>query len=556
MQALKQANTRGRTRTTRRQRREPQPQVQEPQRFDDLIDVEIPMEEEEAPNDEFRSQRVRTKQTKFIDLEGKEIERPRSSRPYNYQQTNTDHRFYSSIVPWMKQKNSGIFITGVNNTDIEPYSIKTIIYNNNGEIFYRINRNFKELMTRYRFKRTQIDNVLHVEVSPTKILMFKVGYLLPNGLVVQNNKIFTDEMNYFNMTGKPQLEKILDIRREPVTEEVINLGVKILSQSLHNVAPNVVVYGIYDKQIKRDTTYILDAIKNISGSKNIGEFMERLGRVVIFMSSIKFSKIFIERLREEYYLPDVLMRLPLSEKLPEVYDPNMNQSEEVINRMNDIITQTLKIFVRRMLTLIYIKRNPTERISGSSNLGLTPRIAAILSKVNEWRTYCVNEDNIPDNEIILYNENNKIYCMSIPEVVYNIENDDLINKHTGNRLSQKFIDYVTTYYNIKDKSEELVDEHIISDMEGLTVDDEDGIDDLDIEDLFSDLIIDDNEVTENEVNNNNEVAESEDVDMTVAEPKNKCSGCNKEYNPTSGYRTIDENQNQVEYCSIDCFNNI
>jgi len=549
--------------------------------FSDIVDVERPRlnieddlpENEEDDNFSRRQQNRPKRQTKLLDSEGNVVELPPANRQkYNFTSSSKETRHYKSVIPWMKNKrNEGIFIMSIDGTDITPYVVKKVsgiryTVKHNNQTFFRASDKFRQLMVDFRFKRNQIDDVLYVE-TPNGVLKFKVGYLVGNKLLIQNEKIFSDEMTFFNDGLETQYSRIMKIRDEPISEDIKRLGVNVLSKALHEVAPNVLSYGIYDRIVKRDTSYILKVIDELlSKSSTVEDFFEHLGNIVIFITPINFSNVFRERLKEEYYLPEILVNLPLSEKLPEIYDRNITNREEEKRRMDEIIEQSLKIFVYRLLVLAYVRRNPTERIeSGTVNYSITPDISNVFNAMSDWKSNCVNVDNIPDNEIVLYrDEDEDVYCLSIPEVVKSIELGNIINKHTGKEYSEEFVEYINKYYTIIEKEEEKPEEDdsdLVEVMEDLNIDNE-----LDIEDLFADLEMDEQEgenVREIQEGTIREVQEEEKypdsdsdeemVDISNNSNQKKCPTCKKMFNATGAYKTIDNNSEQVEYCSMECF---
>jgi hypothetical protein len=290
----------------------------------------------------------------------------------------------------------------------------------------------------------------------------------------------------------------------------------------------------------------------------VNDFLEYLGNIVIFITTINFSSVFRERLREEYYLPEILANLPLSEKIPEIYDRNLTGRDEEIRRMDEIIEESLKIFVYRLLLLIYVRRNPTEKIeSGTVTFNVTPNISKLFNTMSDWKSNCVNENNIPDNEIVLYkDEDDRVYCLSISEVAKSIKDNNKINIHSGKEYSQDFIEYIDKYYTIIEKEEELQDDEdvneLIEDIGDMNIDI-----DLDIEDLFTELTMNEEE----NVNDNREIQDEESdsdndeemIDSSENIVKKECQVCKKMIT-TGAYKTLNNNSELVEYCSMECFN--
>lgn len=547
--------------------------------FSDITDVERPMMVEddipEGDEDNFSRQPNRPRrQTKLLDR-GNVTELPPVNRQkYNFTPSSKETRFYKSVIPWMRnQRNDGIFILSIGGTDISPYLVQQVpgiryTVSHNGQVFYRAGEKFRQLMVDFRFKRSQVDDVLYV-TTPNGVLKFKIGYLFGDTLTVQNGDIFSDEMKFFNDGLQTQYSRILKIKDEAIDEDVKHVGISVLSKALHDVAPNVMSYGIYDTIVKRDTSYIINVIDTlVTKSSNVNDFLEYLGNIVIFITTINFSNVFRERLKEEYYLPHILANLPLSEKIPEIYDKNLTGRDEEKRKMNEIIEESLKIFVYRLLVLIYVRRNPTERIeSGTVNYSITPSISNLFNTMSDWKSNCVNVNNIPDNEIVLYkDERGTVYCLSIPEVSRSISEGNKINIHSGKEYSQEFVDYINKYYTVVEKETPQEDDvsELVEDMEKLKVDNSN----LDIEDLFADLTMSEEEdvnvnVNREEVQEEEKYPESdsdneEEIDVSEntvnVSNKKECQVCKKMFNATGAYKTINDKSELVEYCSMECFN--
>ena len=224
--------------------------------------------------------------------------------------------------------------------------------------------------------------------------------------------------------------------------------------------------------------------------------------------------------------------------------------------MNELIEQTLRIFVYRLLVLTYVRRNPTERIeSGTVNYSITPSISNLFNIMSDWKSECVNDNNIPDNEIVLYKDEHKnVYCLSIPDVVSSIKSGTNINSYTGKKYSDEFIQYINTYYTIVEKEETPEEDvnDIVENIENLNINNE-----LDIEDLFSDLMMDEQEQETTREVQEEEYPDSDEemVDVPNNSNKTKCPVCEKMFTATGGYKTLDVNDNSksIEYCSMECF---
>lgn len=110
---------------------------------------------------------------------------------------------------------------------------------------------------------------------------------------------------------------ILQIYKEPVSSEIIKEGKISLSKKLESVSNFSNVYSV-------DSEYINIVVNKVAEtSKNVEEFAAQLANIIVFLDDIMLkstgAKIFMRRIQNEYYLPDVLAELSPVEKLPEVF---------------------------------------------------------------------------------------------------------------------------------------------------------------------------------------------------------------------------------------------
>ena len=241
-------------------------------------------------------------------------------------------------------------------------------------------------------------------------------------------------------------EKIKNILSKPINRNVVDLGKKILSESLIKVTNNIYSYRI-------DSPFIVEIIEVIqNSSNNIQEFATKLGNIVIFLKP-NFGKIsndiFISRIKDFYYKPDALPNLTISDKLPQVYDSSiviLDKKEDIIK----IFDKLLENFVKNFAQKIYADNNNMVY----NFIELNVEFPEIFT---EFKQNCVNYDkikDIPDKDLIFYVDNGRKYCLDIKEINKLIQQNNNINPYTNNVLSEEFVNKIKNTFSISYPSEE------------------------------------------------------------------------------------------------------
>lgn len=350
-------------------------------------------------------------------------------------------------MPWINARVDGIYISPVAGTDITPFVIAGITEENNGVIWHKTNASFSKLLCNAHFRsRTQDGDVHTAYTKRGEPVRMKIAYKTNRGFIVQDEAIFNAEKEYINeksMTEEQHLQKTL---AGPVTNEIEQIGMKELSRVLHSVAPDIRDYGQVDKY---DTAYNMKAIETISNStRTVKEFFTKLADVLIYLETDDLGhEIFRKRVREEYYLPEILVNLSPSEKLPEFFDdPRVEQEKRDILARR--LHNNIRNFVHRMALLVYRTRDPTKRVR---NIGRAPMIK-VIPRVEEWKSVCVNREDVinePDDQIIYYKEDDQVYCLIIRDIMQQIAvEDEPKNPYSGKPLNKGFVERFGQLYNL------------------------------------------------------------------------------------------------------------
>ena len=375
---------------------------------------------------------------------------------------------YRYNLPWIQGIVTKTFIASPNGGIIDKTSdlYKYIETGKNsktrqevGANWYSINNKFSLLMCNNNsYKRIQDGNILTSFTENGEPVSLMIGYETTRGFIVQDEKIFLAEKDYKKERDSSLVEKITILLNSPVTSKVENFGIDKLSNTLHDIAPDITDYGIYKPgYTKTDTTYIVKAITTISKeTSTVREFLSKLGGVIVYLTTKLGHDIFKKRVIEEYYLPEILVNLSAAEKLPEIFeDPRV--TEEIKNYNTRFLTGELNYFISTNGQAIYMIEHSTER---SKNIFYKASYDGTKKEKNlDWKSVCINKDqvrDIPDEQITYYKEDEKVYCLVIEEILEQISSGEKpINPYTKQTLRSDFLTRFKQLYSNKRKKDEI-----------------------------------------------------------------------------------------------------
>jgi hypothetical protein len=168
--------------------------------------------------------------------------------------------------------------------------------------------------------------------------------------VYNYNKRKQIDIEYHEPSKQPFKEKIdkrmYMIMEDFISKKVLEIGKKKLKEAFLNV------------DIRLSNEYISDVITSIqNNSRNIGEFVNKLGQIVIYLSreiNIISNDIFLNRLKYNYYLHEVLINLSPEQKLPEIFLNNMVSVEKIkdVSRILNNELNRLNIKLKRLFEFL------------------------------------------------------------------------------------------------------------------------------------------------------------------------------------------------------------
>jgi hypothetical protein len=380
--------------------------------------------------------------------------------------------------------------------------------------------------------------------------------------------------------------KIQDILDSLVNDDTTNFITEELSKVLLNIAPMNTDYGIRNpngvsRKIDFNTPYMQFLIESLkSGPEQINaELFEAVGKIVVFLQ-IKEAKFFRKHIEMEYYLPDILATLSVSEKFPEVYD-NPSVGEDIIRETTISIENNILKYVKSMAENFYYQQEPDRR---RKHMTMTTTISQkTISRIKA----CENKDRIDgveEDEIVYYkdNDDDKIYCFSVSELWEQFISGDITNPDTGKDFSTAFVErfnkvynknlaenkFLTQYfqkkygYNIDKLDKEKDDNERNEEKYSLKINiDLFSLVTQDLKDLENEIV--DNSMKqevkdlENEIDDKQEVKDQDDLKKEKVELKDEdiCAYCKKHVLDDSLKSVIlDNNESRIiKFCSYKCF---
>jgi len=208
------------------------------------------------------------------------------------------------------------------------------------------------LCTTNRIWIDESNSVRAILPDPDKThIFFKIGYMSEGGTFFEQSKAqFIRERDYINKLRQTRDGEIGGILGSKISPDIEKFAIDFLSNSLSNVASGVTQY-----QNREKDGYNYKAIQKMieSADGKTKKLFENLAKITVFLQNP--DSIFAQRIREEFYIPEILVTLTDKEKLPEIFDdPNQN-----IELVKDHILKQIESEVKRIATLRYKIKNST-----------------------------------------------------------------------------------------------------------------------------------------------------------------------------------------------------
>ena len=341
-------------------------------------------------------------------------------------------------VPWLKNIDFTIITPALGDSlhEISDYIQKDISYSFKGLKWYRVKKSFHNLMCRSFRTRDETSNSVVATINGKKVRM-QIAYVTKDqDFIIQDEDIFNLEKEYIKNLKMYPHDKVSLFLKSKIDESTQKFAKYRLAEILSFVAPEVEEYKDSEGQ------YITRAVeKMIENSVINRDLLTRIAEIGVYLKDN--NGIFFKRIKQEYYIPEILVTLTREEKLPEVFD---DPTQTNIESINNIIDNQVNNFVQTLADSIYQKNNATERVP------MRPYAQLPQYKVNKWKSPCDEDlEGVPDEHIIYYKENGKVYCLLISNIYeqLNSEGGIAINPSTKNPLDEDFVERFRQIYDSK-----------------------------------------------------------------------------------------------------------
>ncbi|GHV49507.1 hypothetical protein AGMMS49579_01410 [Spirochaetia bacterium] len=426
------------------------------------------------------------------------------------------------LLPWLKEKVKSIYIYPLLNID-ESFYIKSDTFTQNDITFYKPKEKYYILQCSSRNK-IQNANTTIINIGDTTY-EFTIGILYESGkFILQNEDIYNAETNFIKeWIGNYEERKEKLLFSEIITPEAKTIAKVEFLNSLKEVTDKNVDIIYTDTFMDKLIDYIADR------SLNIKSFFKKIANIVAYINPINIklvgTTIFSKRLLNMYYNMDIISHLTEKEKLPEIYEDTRispETLEQVGNRLYEFIDAIQEELIGNLLEYETI---PVRKWTITKSVTSSPIVPIELPS---WKSACVNKndvDNLNDEDLIFYNENSKVYCFPINDLLYKFTFNDTINPYTGNTFDSNFTRRILSVYkqqSIKSSIPNVIDTSILYNIE---------------EGPLIDLI----------------EKRLEELEKSIERfSDTKCKACSKPLIKGEGLETIIRNK-RTKFCGLNCF---
>jgi len=364
--------------------------------------------------------------------------------------------FYKNFE-WIRGNVKSVWIVPLDKNDLNTYaSPSTIKIEKRPKKWFKGNEEFFKLLcsdnSRKNFQEGEIFVCYDDEDNEVR---FYVGYLVSElyseykshsyvvksgehkdlNLVVQNSKIYASQIEFQTKEIELREKKITEVLRKPVNHISEITARVLLCRELLKIAQKV-DYGSLDC----NTTYINAAIKSVKrDSQKNREYFMAIAVPIVFMN-LNQAEIFRARIREEYYLPEVLLRLSDVEMLPEIYNnPLISPESSTVNNMVYYVKIMSERLMHNLVQIYLTIANPTAQRRKYKIEQMLKEPDIIVDCVNRSELSKVDPVNL---EYYIDPDTTEIYCLDVEKIVEN----KFKNPHTNKPLDKAFLNrYVISY---------------------------------------------------------------------------------------------------------------
>jgi hypothetical protein len=371
---------------------------------------------------------------------------------------------------WIEGKVTGVWLSvpkGKPNNVLRKYATTSYIAVVGRGKFYQANIRFFNLQCNsHAKKRIQDGNILTCFDNDNKPVQFIVGYSLQGGLkyrkkswpilvgvdtfgnsvgkvrnnrlLIQDEELFQAEQNFSTQQNKNINDKKKQLLQKQIDEGSIGIAKNMLSRALLRVAPKVKDYEV-------NSPYINIAVDSVITKNQTNDDLFNIIADTIVYTQLHKAEIFQKRIKAEYYLPDILLKLSPEDKLPEVFNPHSVVSSKTSDMFVSYLRNQVRESVDAMANYLF-PADPTARKPTNPIMNIEPTM-----DIEYDQGECVNsKDKISKDNLVYYMdpEDDKVYCLDIEILSKEFRQNNFLNPYTQKPFDKDFVRrYTVTYFD-------------------------------------------------------------------------------------------------------------
>lgn len=363
-------------------------------------------------------------------------------------------QFYK-LFPWIKDEVRGVFISPQSDNVDDSFYIKSDLYESaTGEYFYRPKEKYFRLQCygtdkRYNDEEPEIIHINWRQNKKIETYSLKIGILTVNkGFIIQNDEILNAEEDFIdNWLGNSDKKYDDLLNSKIIPSDAKTVAKNEILRALTSVIPNAEI--LYTNRI---LTNIIEKMVDLSA--NTKDFFLRVADLIVFINpNIDFvSSIFIKRLANMQYKPEILPLLTPVEKMPEIFADD-RIPETTVDKVNSSLHfQIEKVFEELMDYTIMYNVIPTRKATRPFQRGvqIIGKDAKMIIGLPEWKTACKNAndvENVNDEDLVFYKDEDEVYCFEIDGLMDRFAVNDFFNEYTGKNFSDEFVRRFLSIYS-------------------------------------------------------------------------------------------------------------
>lgn len=328
----------------------------------------------------------------------------------------------------------------------ESYFLFNSDYNRNGENWFLPSTNWWNDLNNYSSMHNQNKDIFSFVDSNKIELKFKIAYEFRNKtFTIQNEDLFAQQEKYLLLKYGSKDSIVEYYASRSISENTtFSRTLKSRLNSRLEVAINNLntKFGIKIQNVGN----IISTVQNINMNENevVYDYIKNFFNFILFLDPKMefggFSFIFQKRFVAGYYSPQVLLDLSLNEKIPELM---FSLSNKQINDFTDQFDSYLNLITVNFIYYIHNELDTTKKIQKFDLLGFK---SSLLDQIKPYNFYCKGKENIPDEEVVLYSENDKLFCFALKDI-HSLK----VNPNTNVPFDEEFLIDLSHFDLKKDK---------------------------------------------------------------------------------------------------------